>query len=233
VIEDLDRDDVDIGALIEAHLEALQDRLHTALPGRVERYDAAKQLADVAPQIKRALSREDGSLVYETHPTIRAVPVVHPRWGSWFVHAPLAAGDTVLLLCCEGDLAQWRQTGQVSAPLDVRRHHLAHAVAIPGLFPRGKELASSSVPSDAMLIGKDAGAVIRIKSNGDIEIGQNAMQLVALANLVKARLDTIQQQFDAHTHQYVPGTLTAVATGPAVPLIGSLGDVAASKVRAE
>lgn len=62
-----------------------------------------------------------------------------------------------------------------------------------------------------------------------------AAQFVALANLVKARLDAIQATFDAHVHT----TTATVGTGPVGTIsaptstIGALASVAATKVKAE
>jgi hypothetical protein len=226
-------DDVSLEEFMARSHEAEIEDLHTSMPGRVESYDASTQLVDVAPMVKRRVRTRDGSLRSFVFPTIRSVPVVIPRWGSWFIHAPLAVGDTVLLVFCERDPARWVRTGEVSDPVDTRLHNLAHAVAITGVYPRTKALASGSTPSNALVLGRDGGAVIRVKDNGQIEIGTNAVEFVALANLVKARLDTIQTQYDSHTHQYIPGTAGTASTGPAVPLINALAAVAAQTVKAE
>lgn len=224
-----DRDDEPtLGSVLDAHRDAWAEELHTAVPGRVESYTAGEQVADVQPMIRRRIERRDGSAVYETMPIIRAVPIVWPRAGDWFVHMPLAAGDFVLLVMCERDIARWRQTGELSPPLDVRHHHLSHAVAIPGVYPRTRELGD--VPTDALVIGKDGGSTIRIKDGGEILVGTGAAQFAALANLVKARLDTIQAAFDAHIHS--GGTISG-NTGVPAAVIGPLADVAASKVKVE
>lgn len=200
-----------IGAVLDAWRDALQDELHTALPGRIERYNATEQTADIVPLIKRALGRDDGTIGYEVMPTVRAVPVIWPRSGSWFLHMPLAAGDSVLLVCCERDLARWRQTGDVSPPLDVRHHHLAHAVAIPGLFPRGREISAANTPSSgetaALVLGNDAGATIRVKSGGEVEIAAETVKLGAGAVKGVARLnDSVQVTIPS-------GTFLTDATG--------------------
>lgn len=68
-----------------------------------------------------------------------------------------------------------------------------------------------------------------------IKIGKDAAAFAAKADLVSARLDTIQQAFDAHTHI---GTAT-VSTGPVGTIappaspIGALASVAASKVKVQ
>lgn len=178
--EDLDRDDWTVEGLLDAHREAWAEELHTALPGRVERYVAAEQVADVTPLVRRVLRRNDGTRVTEAMPTIRAVPIVWPRAGDWFVHMPLSAGDTVLLVCCERDLARWRTTGTLSDPVDTRAHHLAHAVAIPGVYPRTRQL--SDTPTDALVIGRDGGSTVRVLQNGEVHAG-GSFELTRAGNL--------------------------------------------------
>lgn len=168
--------------LLERWREAMQDELHTAIPGRVESYDASAQTADVQPMIRRLVPRADGGTLREQLPIVRAVPVVHPRWGSWFVHAPLAAGDFVLLVMCERDLARWRTTGEVSDPVDRRAHHLSHAVAIPGVYPRTRQLGAGSTPADALVIGREGGATIKVRDDGQVHVA-GSDQLARSANL--------------------------------------------------
>lgn len=62
-----------------------------------------------------------------------------------------------------------------------------------------------------------------------------AVQFVALANLVQERLDTIQAAFDSHTHittATVGATPTPGVNSPTAAPIGPLASVAASKVKA-
>ena len=68
-----------------------------------------------------------------------------------------------------------------------------------------------------------------------LKLGKDAENFVALANLVKARLDTIQSTFDGHIHT----TTATVGTGPVGVIspptssIGALQGVAATKVKAQ
>jgi hypothetical protein len=70
-----------------------------------------------------------------------------------------------------------------------------------------------------------------------IKAGENASNFVALANLVKERVDTLQNAVDTHTH--AAGALTSPAgavtgtSGPLLVAVGPLGDVAATKLKAE
>lgn len=185
-----DGDDIELAELLERFRNAMQEELHVALPGRVVAFDAAAQTVDVEPMVNRSLERSDGSRVQELLPTIRAVPVVFPGAGKWFVRFPLGAGDEVLVVCCERDLARWRQTGERSDPVDVRAHHLAHAVAIPGLRSRPQQLPT---PSGAALeLGEVGGSTIRIEDDGTIRLGgPAAVATVSAAAKVDAILNAI------------------------------------------
>lgn len=229
--DDHDRADVSLGSLLDTHGDRLFEDLAVAGPGRVESYDAEAQVADVTPLVRRRIPRESGELVSEAMPTIRAVPVAWPRAGNWFLHMPLAAGDTVLLVFCDRDPARWRRTGDQADPIDVRLHHLSHAVAIPGVYPRTRQLGDT--PAGALVIGRDGGSTIRILDNsmegtGVILVGTNAAQFVALANLVLAELQALWTKFNAHTHAHGEPN-----TGVPNDVTGTAGPVAAAKVQAE
>ena len=185
--EELDREDWSIEQLLELALDAREEEMHTALPGRVERYDASSQTASVTPLIRRAIARRGGGTARLQMPTIHAVPVAWPRAGDWFVHMPLSAGDTVLLIVCERDPARWRVTGELSDPIDSRLHHLSHAVAIPGVYPRTRELGDT--PSDALVIGRDGGSTIRVRSDGEVHVAGS--ESLALAGNLDAHLSAI------------------------------------------
>ena len=226
--------DLDDDLSLEGHLERFWDNraeeLHTALPGRVVRYESAHQTVDVEPTVRRSIPATDGSRVREPMPTIRAVPVAWPRAGGFFVHMPIAAGDFVLLVCCERDLARWRVTGELSDPIDRRSHHLSHAVAIPGLYPRTRELADT--PSDALVIGHEGGATIRIRDDGEIHVGSAAAELVALSNLVADQLTALKNAISGAAVLANDGGAT-FKTNILAALAAWPGSVAASKTRAE
>lgn len=196
--DDLSRED-----LAELERRAFAEELHTALPGRVESYDAATQTADVRPMVRRALPNVAGGTTPEDMPIVRSVPVVWPRVGDWFLHMPLAPGDSVLLVCLERDPARWVRTGDISDPIDHRQHHLAHAVAIPGLFPRSAAL--SGLPAGKLAIGRTGGPTATIDAV-NIDLG-GAIKL-ALATLVEAELDKIAATLATGTANLGTGAVT-------------------------
>lgn len=197
--EGLDRQDWTLEELLEATLEARQNELHVALPGRIDSYDTAKQRAHVTPLIKRQLTREDGTRVDELLPQIRNVPILQLRAGAFFVHVPVAAGDTCLIIVCERDISRWLQTGEVSNAPDARLHHLSQAVAIPGLFVSSDPITPA--PSSTSLeLGHESGTgKIEITSsevraggtkalaehpNLDVHLTAIAAELTAMASFV-------------------------------------------------
>ncbi len=249
--------------VIQAWLDTRLSELHTSFPARVESYDHEKQTVSVKPQIQYPIEQPDGSIEYEELPVINSIPVLFPRTAGWFIALPFDVGDTVLIVVQELSVAHWRET-QGTAPTypgDQRRHHLANAVAIPGLFVTSKALKHAppkpGTATPALVLGSDddAGTRVTIQTDGVVKVtrgDQVAFQVdadgtvhvggaagdnyIALANLVNARLSTIQSAFDGHFH-IVGGPCPAFvmpptpSAPPTVP-IGSLADVSATKAKA-
>lgn len=214
---------------IEHHLQ----ELHVAMPGRVERYDHATQTADVLPLVRHGARQPDGSTAMEDLPVIPTVPVLWPRAGGWFMAMPLAVGDTVQLLVNSAAIGHWRAGGgAVTDPGDLRRHHLSHAVAIPGLATRAQRLKHAPPASHGMVFGQDddggtrvtidsngtiivtraATELLRIETNGEVSLGGAVgAQFVALSNLVDARLGEIKAIFTGLTPVTADGTALKTA----------------------
>lgn len=170
----------------KAWIERYLDGVHTAFPARVQSYDGANQVADLEPLVRSPVLQPDGSVVYEDLPMLPSVPVLLPRSAGWFIGLPLGEGDTVLVVCCEVAIGHWRAgDGSPQYPGDLRRHHLAHAVAIPGLFVRSAALghAPPSPSADgaqatdpAIVIGSDgvSGTRVILRQNGELEVVQGS-----------------------------------------------------------
>lgn len=141
--------------------------LHVALPAVVERYDAATQRADLRPATPRILpgaDEDEDPDVLETLPVLPAVPVLWPRGGGYYLHMPIAPGDSVLVVVCEQDLSAWLRTGDPEAdPGNPRRHDLSGAVCIPGLFPRAAALPSGEAGDDGARLASEGGPALRMR----------------------------------------------------------------------
>lgn len=213
--------------------ENLLNNLHTALPGRVESYDPATQRADVQPLIRRRIPKagtDRREWVYEDLPLIPSVRVIHPRGGGAFVHLPIATGDTVLLVFCETGIGHWEAgNGDMSDAGDERRHHLAHAVAIPGFYPASRNIEDLGPDNKThLIVGFNGGARLSIKPNGDVQVdtsgtitlaGAGAAQFMARADRVDAAISELRSSFTSHVHP-------TAAMGPAsTPLVSGLSPV--------
>jgi hypothetical protein len=172
---------------LDIMLRSFAANLHVALPGIVRSYDAETQTCEVQPACRAAIPSatddEDGDDTIESLPILTSVPVCWPRGGGFFMHAPLAEGDAVLLVFCESDINAWRQTANESDPGMDLRHGLSGAVAIPGLFPRNAPLTRPGQFPNDLTIGDDDGAFVRVLAGGTVEIGgANALALHANLN---------------------------------------------------
>ena len=205
--------------------------VHTALPGKVVRYDATRQVADVQPQVQQAAEAPDGSVVGRRYPVLVSVPVAFLAGGGFFLSFPIAEGDTGLLLFNELPIDRWRATGQESAPADVRRHHATSAIFLPGLRPSAAKFAETDQAND-LVLGKTDGAVLHLKPNGEVHAGAaTASSFVALATLVAAELTALKTAISGAAVVTGDGG-AAFKTNLLAALASWPGNVAATKVKA-
>jgi hypothetical protein len=169
----------------------------TALPGIVQSYDPRTNTASVQPAVKRRLEDEDGDPVHEQIPVLPSVPVVWPGGGGFELRFPLAKGDSVLLVFSQWADGAWRETGQVSEPVDVTKHGPSYAKAF------AMSRAASYPSADPQLIAPSPFVV------GDLA----AAKLLAVAEKVDQNLNSLKTWLDAHTHP-APGGATSPPAAP-------------------
>lgn len=142
---------------------SLRRSMWTALPGRVQSFDATKQSADIEPLVHDTWEGEDGSSQTGPLPVIPSVPVSFPGSGGWRVTFPVAKGDTGLLIFCSRSIDRWLSEGGSVDPRDERTHDLSDAVFVPGLTDFASPI--SPFKSDHLTIGKVGGTQIHIKQD--------------------------------------------------------------------
>lgn len=172
-------------ALADA-FESLLSDVHTALPGRVEAYDAAAQTADVKPLV---IHPELGSLA-----VLPNVPVAWPRGGGGYLHMPLAVGDFVFILCAEASIDQWRAKGGAETPPgDPRRHSFTAAVALPCVYPSSRPI--SGVQADTVSLGAENGKSVHVTQTGVALGGAMPLDAISLASKVDLFIATLDAMF--------------------------------------
>lgn len=195
--------------ILRAVQSTLQARIHVSIPCIVRSYDSVTQLAEVEFAVQLDADKKV--------PPLSDVPVMWPGGVAGFLHIPLEAGDTVLVVFSEEDYSKWWDSGSVSTPAVLQRHGL-HAVAIPGLRARGDAFPATgghaTLAASELRLGSDAASVF-----------------VALASLVDARLAAIVSYINTHIHTGV--TTGAGVSGVPSVLISAQASVAATKVKAE
>lgn len=191
-------DSPELAGVISSAIESKLVDVHTALPGRVESYDAGRQVADVKPMLRRVIRQEDQTRVAEELPVIPCVPVLWARGGGAFAALPLAAGDFGLLVFTEYSADRFRSTGDDVDPGDERRFDLANAVFLPcGFYPSSASL--EDVSASEVRIGLDADYVAAIRS-GEAAFPHDATTFLARADRVLSELQAIASDLSGHTH---------------------------------
>lgn len=202
-----------LAEVIDTFIDDRLERLEVALPGRIEKYDAATQKAQVKPLVKVVRRKDSGELLpAEALPVIVAVPVVFPSAGGFSITFPVEVGDPVLLIFSSQSLDEWLfSSGGDTDPKDPRRHDITDAIAIPGLRTFPNALPSASTPH--LSLGKEGGARIHVKAN-EVCLGEeNPSELVAIASRVEAAINALTTKFNTHVHNV---TAVATPTGPAI-----------------
>lgn len=181
--------------------------VHTALPGRVEKYNAKEQKADIKPLLKRTVINEDGSEISESLPVVPDVPIMFPRAGGFFITFPIEQGDFVLMVFCERSIDKFTAgLGSESDPVDLRMHDLSDAVAFPAFYPFAKSIKTASATD--LVLGQDGdGAQIAIQDGGKVQITYDNGNLLVLENKDSAAKLTLG---DGAKHVAIAETLQAL-----------------------
>lgn len=183
---------------IQTVIDRVFTGIHTCIPGRIEKYDYAKQQAEIKPLIKTDYNDD----TTESMPVISNVPVIFPGSSETIIHFPLEKGDTGLIHFSEKALENWLSLGGESDSGDKRKFDLSDAIFVPGLNPFN---VNSLADNNDDFIAQYKGIGLRIKKDGDIEVGgQSFLKLIN---------ENFQTMFNDHVHNF----MGFVGTGTPTP----------------
>lgn len=203
-------------------------RLHTSAPGKIVDYDEAKQTATV----QLVVEEEAGDEKFETIPALTDVPIAWPAGGGYAITMPMAAGDLVEVIFSECDDSQWRATGDIGPPNNLRRH---------GLYPRAIPcggLDSKTLPSQSgklVISSQDGSGPAVIIDGTAVHLGGTSGEdFVALST----KVDTALTQLKSAISAAATTEAGASGLGGTTALFGNLsawpaGSVAATLVKAK
>lgn len=197
--------------IIRSAIESRLADLWTAIPCRVESYDPTTNTVEAFPMVRRAIQDTEGVTQHEELPVLPNVPVLYPSSAGFSGTWPLFKGDFVLVVFCAAAIGNWRETGDISDPGDLRRHDLSYGFAIPGAVPK-----SVVHPTSSTAVVFEVTAPVT-----HIAIGAAATEFVVLT-------DKMVSTFNSHTH---PTAATGAPSTPTTPIIAS--GIAATKLKSE
>lgn len=193
--------------IIEMAIDKKLLDVHTCIPGKVEKYDATQQKADIKPLVKAPLFLDDDGDVeveVESLPVIPDVPIGWPRGGGFFMSLPIEKGDFVLLVFAERSIDNYLAgSGSEVDPVVDNRFDLSDAVAIPGFAPFKRAIQGATDIGGNAIFGKESeGIQIQLTSSNTVEIRLNgsAPNHVAIYEILETFWTSFKTWLDAHTH---------------------------------
>lgn len=189
--------------VIRAALDYALADVHVAMPGRVVKYEAALQAADVQPLLKRTTINDDASEEVEEIPVLPRVPVVFPRAGGYFLSFPVVPGDSVLLVFNDRSIDNYSASSGAAPvdPVDLRKHDISDAVALVGFGPFAKAIKGDV--SSGAVFGKEGGAQVRAKGQ-TIEITTAGASAASDFVAMSAKVDAIFTLIDSTIKGWTP-----------------------------
>ena len=185
-----DARDPDLGDLLALHGESLLDGVHTMLPGVIVSYDAAKQLADVQPQIKHRRLDEDGETVISIpYPVVHNCPVKFCGTARGRITWPVAAGDTCEISFASASIQRWISLGGLVDPGEDRRHDLTDGTCYVGLHDAAH--VPTDAPTDAVVVHTSGGVLIKLGSSSAHESAVAGDTYLAAANTMVSAIGTV------------------------------------------
>jgi len=213
--------------LLARALETQLIHLRVGLPGRIEKFDAATQLADVQPLLQEEYPTANGKTAVASLPVITNVPVFTPGGSNFVLTTPIEAGAQCWLQFSDRSLDVWNDRGGIVDPVDPRRHDLTDAICIVGV--RSQAAKVSEYDANAIQLGKVGGPRVRVKADSvhlGVDHAQDATEAAVLGSTYRDKEDTwfsdLATQLTAAGSALAAASLslTAASVANAAPVVG-------------
>jgi hypothetical protein len=210
--------------------DAISD-LHTALPAKINKYDAQKMRAEITLLNKKDL---EGELV--KIPPILEVPVGFIKAGNFIIRPPFQKGDAVVVAFSERAIDKLLISGDPENPKYKRKHSIDDAIIVNSLQLESESDLNSSYTNDLLIENREADSRIVMKANGELliettgkvnAISTDTTTITAPKVIVDAEThlggdggeglsfgETLKSYLDGHTHPGDSGGTTGPPTSP-------------------
>jgi len=179
----------------------------TTITGSVVSYEAGKQLASLAPNLKQKFGDKE-----LTAPKMEQIRIAQPRGGGYTMHFPLKAGNPVVIMHLPRSHDTQQTEGGAADNHPGRMHNLSDAIALPGGGDDTKAL--KDLPANRMHAGSedgkkgyqagDDGTVdmvggpdgekkFKVAANGKIDIIANKESLVKAVKEIAESVDKLEK----------------------------------------
>ena len=191
---------------IRQNITHMINGIHTAFPGKIEKYDPEKNLASVQPVMK--YRKPNGDIL--DYPLLTGVPVWFPQvFGQKAtITYPVKEGDECLVIIAERPIDYWLFEKETKTDL---MFDLTEAVCIPGLFAKPNPLAEKAVTDEAI--------ILQLKDTY-IEIKKDDIRLDSQKTVNVKTLDKVI--VDAAKDVDVTSATKVNITAPEINLIGNV-----------
>ena len=206
-------------------MRALQARLWTTLPGRVESFNAAQMTVEVQPTINGIVRKKDGTFISLTMPRLLDCPVEWQGGGGATFTFPIKPGDECVVHFSARCIDAWWKLGWKAAaagqasnpamdPPSLRMHSLSDGFALVGLrslpraFPVDQNNASLQSDDGATYVRLNPTArTVTVLAPGGINL--NGVAIDSAGNVVTSGDVTSKGKVLAtHTHTDPQGSVT-------------------------
>jgi phage baseplate assembly protein gpV len=148
----------------EAAFEAFARALRVALPATVVSFKAGPpQTVTVQPSVREA-TRYGHQTTWLPLTQLVDIPIMLPRGGNYVLTTPIEAGDEVLVILCDTSIDGWLLSGGLQNQFEQRRHTLADAVALVGIWNNTRSISDYSTTS-AQLRSLDGTVVVDLAAS--------------------------------------------------------------------
>lgn len=126
--------DISLYDILRTFKDNLMEELNCFKIGIIKEFDYQNQTVgvEIASKDYRENEESDTLELFE-YPYLSDVPYIVLGGDNGYLSFPIKEGDECLIIFNDEDFSQWKETGQVLPPYEIRRHDITDCVALIGL----------------------------------------------------------------------------------------------------